>query len=111
MRFALLVILCGTIPANRLPFQLYDEIAYKECRNIIWECVGWVRARAKVCVNMAAIRIQPNRQGYLAIGVRNYVESPFDSLHLTAQMLVKIGTGAMNCYVEYGDIKNDFNSF
>ena len=70
-----------------------------------------MRARAKVRVNMAVIRIRPNGQGYLAIGVRNYVESPFNSLHLTAQMLVKIGTGAMNCYVEYGDIENNFNSF
>ena len=63
-------------------------------------------------VNMAAIRIPiPNGQSYLASGVRNYVESPLNSLHLTAQMLVKIGTGGMNCYVEYGDIRKDFISF
>ena len=105
MRLALLIILCAAIPANRMLLQLHDEIAYKEYNNIIWKCVGWVRARAKVRVNMAAIRIQPNVQGYFAIGVRSYVESPLNSLHLTAQMLVKIGMGAMNCYVEYGDIE------
>ena len=57
------------------------------------------------------ICIQSNRQVYLATGVSNYVESPLNSLHLTAQMHVKIGTGGMNCYVEYGDIRIDFNSF
>ena len=60
---------------------------------------------------MATICIQSNKQVYLATGVRNYVESPLNSLHLTAQMHVNIGTEPMNCYVEYGDIEIDLTSF
>ena len=59
----------------------------------------------------ALTRIPLNGPGYLAAAVRNYVESSLNSLHLTAQTLVKIGTGATNCYVEYVDIQIDFNSF
>ena len=59
----------------------------------------------------ALIRIPLDGPGYLAAAVRNYVESSLNSLHLTAQMPVKIGTGAMNCYVEYVDIRIHFNSF
>ena len=59
----------------------------------------------------ALIRIPLDGPGYLAAAVRNYVESSLNSLHLTAQMLVKIGTGATNCYVEYVDIRIHFNSF
>ena len=61
--------------------------------------------------HLALIRIPLDGPGYLAAAVRNYVESSFNSLHLTAQMLVKIGTGATNCYVEYVDIRIHFNSF
>ena len=59
----------------------------------------------------ALIRIPLDGPGYLAADVRNYVESSLNSLHLTAQTLVKIGTGATNCYVEYVDIRIHFNSF